>query len=71
MKEKYNDLSYEELQTKRRELVAQYRGLRFDKVLAHVDNPLALRNVRRKIARLNTIIHEYDQGIRKRTPAQG
>lgn len=66
MKEKFNDLSYEELQTKRRELVSQYRGLRFDKVLAHVDNPLVLRVVRRRIARLNTIIHEYDQGIRKR-----
>ncbi len=66
MKEKYNDLSYEELQTKRRELVTQYRTLRFDKVLAHVDNPLVLRVVRRRIARLNTIIHEYDRGIRKR-----
>jgi large subunit ribosomal protein L29 len=66
MKDKFNDLSYEELQTKQRELSRQFRDLRFAKVLAHVDNPLQLRTVRRKIARVNTIIHEYDTGIRKR-----
>lgn len=66
MKDKFNDLSYEELQTKHRELAKQYRDLRFDKVLAHVDNPLLLRTLRRRIARVNTIIHEYDTGIRKR-----
>ena len=67
MKDKFNDLTYEELVTKQRDLSKQYRDLRFDKVLAHVDNPLQLRTLRRKIARLNTIIHEYDLGIRKRT----
>jgi large subunit ribosomal protein L29 len=67
MKDKYNDLTYDELMTRRRELTQKYRDLRFDKVLAHVDNPLELRVLRRKVARLNTIIHEYDRGIRKRT----
>ena len=66
MKDKFADLPYEELVTKRRELTKQFRDLRFDKVLAHVDNPLQLRTLRRKVARLNTIIHEYDLGIRKR-----
>ncbi len=66
MKDKFADLPYEELVTKQREFTKQYRDLRFDKVLAHVDNPLQLRTLRRKIARLNTIIHEYDTGIRKR-----
>jgi large subunit ribosomal protein L29 len=66
MKDKFNDLTYDELQTKHRELTKQYRDLRFDKVLAHVDNPLQMRTLRRKIARVKTIIHEYDTGIRKR-----
>ena len=35
------------------------------KVLGHVENPLQVRNVRRQIARLNTLIHEYELGIRK------
>lgn len=65
MKDSYNDLTYQELLTKREELRKQYRDLRFDLVLRHVDNPLQKRTLRRKIARLETIIHEYDSGIRK------
>jgi large subunit ribosomal protein L29 len=34
-------------------------------VLSHVDNPLQKRVLRRKLARLHTVIHEYDLGIRK------
>jgi large subunit ribosomal protein L29 len=65
MKDAYNDLNYQELLTKREELRRQYRDLRFDLVLRHVDNPLQKRTLRRKIARIETIIHEYDSGIRK------
>jgi large subunit ribosomal protein L29 len=39
--------------------------LRFKMVLGHVENPLEKRNLRRQIARLNTIISEFDLGIRK------
>ena len=30
-----------------------------------MDNPLLLRTLKRKLARLNTIVHEYDLGIRQ------
>ena len=65
MKDSFNDLTYQELLTKREELRKAYRDLRFDLVLRHVDNPLQKRTLRRKIARIQTIIHEYDSGIRK------
>jgi len=65
MKDSFKDLTYKELLTKREELKKQYRDLRFAIVLSHVDNPLQKRTLRRKIARLNTIIHEYEIGIRK------
>ena len=65
MKDSFNDLSYKELLTKREELKSQYRDLRFNKVISHIDNPLEVRTVRRKIARVNSIIHEYDTGIRR------
>jgi large subunit ribosomal protein L29 len=65
MKDSYNDLTYQELLTRREELKRQYRDLRFDMVLRHVDNPLQKRTLRRKLARINTIIHEYEIGIRK------
>jgi large subunit ribosomal protein L29 len=65
MKESYNDLTYQELLTKREDLRKQFRDLRFDMVLSHVDNPLQKRTTRRKLARINTLIHEYEIGIRK------
>ncbi len=66
MKDSFNDLTYPELLTRREELRKQYRDVRFDRVLGHVDNPLSVRTIRRKIARIRTIIHEYDSGIRRR-----
>ena len=66
MKDSFNDLTYAELLTKREELVSQYREVRFNRVLGHVDNPLIERTLRRKLARVRTIIHEYDLGIRQR-----
>ena len=51
MKKSYKDLSYKELVAER--------------VLSHLDNPVALRTTRRDIARLNTRIHAVDIGIAK------
>lgn len=65
MKNSFAKLSYNELVTKRDELRKDYLQMRMDKVLGHVDNPLQVRNARRQLARLNTIIHEYTLGIRK------
>ena len=65
MKDSYNDLSYGELVTRRDEIRRQYREVRFNVVVGHVDNPLLLRTLKRKLARLNTIVHEYDRGIRQ------
>jgi large subunit ribosomal protein L29 len=65
MRDSYNDLTYQELLTKREDLKKQYHDLRFDMVLRHVDNPLQKRTLKRKLARIGTIIHEYEIGIRK------
>lgn len=67
MKNSYKDLTYAELVNKRDDLRKEYLKLRMDKVLGHLENPLALRNTRRNITRLNTVIHEYALGIRKNT----
>ena len=65
MKNSFAKLSYNELVAKRDELRKSYLNMRMEKVLGHVENPLQVRNVRRQIARLNTLIHEYTLGIRK------
>ena len=64
MKNSFKDLTLEEMIAKRDELRKQYLDIRMDRVLGHVENPLAIRNVKRHIARLNTLIHEYALGIR-------
>ncbi|MBN2049460.1 MAG: 50S ribosomal protein L29 [Spirochaetales bacterium] len=65
MRDSFNDLTYEELLNKREELKKKYLNLRFDAVMGHVENRLEKRTLRRKLARLNTVIHEYSLGIRK------
>lgn len=65
MKERFNDLSVEELIAKRDELSNKLQKMRFDMVLGHVENRMDKRNLRRSIARLNTMINEFELGIRK------
>lgn len=57
-KVKDNELSYAELVAKRDELKKKYMDLRFRMVIAHVDNPMQKRTMRREIARLNTFIQQ-------------
>ncbi|BCR21911.1 50S ribosomal protein L29 [Borrelia sp. HM] len=65
MLRKFRDLTLEDMKAKILVLKKEYMDLRFKAVVGHVDNPLKKRELRRDIARLNTIIHEYKIGIRK------
>lgn len=56
MKNSFKGLKLEELQVKRQDLRKKYLDLRFQMVVGHVDNPLEKRNLRRQIARLETLI---------------
>ena len=61
MKNSFKNLSYPELKAKREEMKRKYMELRFQMVIGHVDNPLQKRNMRRQIARLNTLVHAHEQ----------
>lgn len=65
MKQTFNDLNLDELVAKRDELSGKMREIRFEMVMGHVENPMEKRNIRRQIARLNTMISEFKAGIRK------
>ncbi|ANF33953.1 50S ribosomal protein L29 [Borrelia turicatae] len=65
MLKKFRDLTLEDMKAKRLSLKKEYMDLRFKAVVGHVENPLKKRELRRDIARLNTIVHEYEIGIRK------
>jgi large subunit ribosomal protein L29 len=60
MKNSFKELKYEELLAKREELKKKYMDLRFKMVIGHVENPLEKRNMRRQIARLNTLIQQHE-----------
>lgn len=60
MKDSFSNLTYPELKAKRAELGTKYLELRFKLVIGHVENPLQKRILRRRIARLNTLIHKHE-----------
>ena len=66
MKNSFKELTYAELLAKREELRKQYGDLCANMIIGHVDNPLSKRTARRRLARANSIIREFELGIRKR-----
>lgn len=59
------EMTREELMQKRTELLEEQFNLRMRKSLKSLDNPLRLRQIRREIAKLMTILNEDKIGIRK------
>jgi len=58
-------MSLDEVQRELEDLEEAYSNLRFQKATHQMDNPVKLRYMRRDIARLKTVVHEYELGIRK------
>ena len=65
MKSKLKELKHEELLVQRVELRKKYFDLRFQMVVGHVDNPLQKRNLRRQIARVETLIRQAELNAAK------
>lgn len=61
MKNSFKELKFEELLAKREDLRKKYFDLRFQMVVGHVENPLEKRNLRRQIARAETLINQARQ----------
>ncbi|NIZ40246.1 50S ribosomal protein L29 [Entomospira entomophila] len=57
-------LTLSEKEKKRDELLAELRRYRFTSVMGSVENKMQKRNLRKGIARLNTMIHEHKLGKR-------
>jgi large subunit ribosomal protein L29 len=56
--------SVEELNTRLEELEEESFNLRFQHTLGQLSSPIRLRQVRREIARVHTLLHESRTGIR-------
>ena len=63
--EKIRDLNEEEILAKINELTEEIFNLRFRNSMRQLQNPVSIREKRRDIARLRTILTEHRKGIRK------
>ena len=59
-----SELTKEEVEIRLQDSVEELYNLRFQHSMHQLDNPIRLRDVRRDIARLKTVLHEFDMGIR-------
>jgi large subunit ribosomal protein L29 len=58
-------LSLDDLKLRLEDAIEELENFRFQHSTHQLDNPLRLNMVRKDIARLKTVIHEYELGIRK------
>ncbi len=59
------DLTTEEIQSKLKDSKAELFNLRFQSTIGQLDNPMKLKEVKRDIARMKTIIRERELKIGK------
>ncbi|MCH8026763.1 MAG: 50S ribosomal protein L29 [candidate division Zixibacteria bacterium] len=61
----FRELTRAELEQKRAELMDEKFNLRMQKSLRALDNPLRLRQIRREVAQVMTILREDETNIKK------
>jgi large subunit ribosomal protein L29 len=67
--EKVRELSEDELRGKEKELQEQLFKLRFQKSIGQLDNGMKMREVRRDIARVKTVLRHKESQAQGRTQA--
>ena len=60
-----NGMTPSELDVKLHEDVEALQNLRFQKSLQQLENPLQLRHLKKEIAQIKTVMHEFELGVRK------
>jgi|TARA_B100001996_G_scaffold124989_2_gene94701 large subunit ribosomal protein L29 len=63
-KNELNDMTISELEVKLKDNLDSLQNFRFQKALQQLEDPSQLRNVKKEIAQLKTVLREYDLGIR-------
>jgi len=60
-----NNMTLDEIKRELEDVQESYANLRFQKATHQLDNPVKLRYLRKDIARLKTVIKEYELDIRR------
>jgi large subunit ribosomal protein L29 len=69
-REEIRQMPLEELKVRLQDAEEEMGNLRFQLALRQLDDPLKIRILRRDIARLKTVIREYELGIREQKKPQ-
>ncbi len=64
-KDELLELPTEDLKLRLEDAGLELSNLRFQKATHQASNPLKIRTTRREIARIKTLLHQYELGIRK------
>lgn len=64
-KQQLREMSIEELKARLAEDIEALENLRFQKALQQLENPARIRQLKREIAQIKTVLREYELGIRK------
>ena len=59
-----NDMTVSELEFKLKDNLDSLQNFRFQKALQQLEDPSLISNIKREIAQLNTVLREYDLGLR-------
>ena len=59
------ELPKDELETRLENARMELANMRFQKSTHQLQNPLQIRIIRKEIAKINTLLREYDSGVRK------
>ena len=70
-REKLREMGLPELQTQEKELAEKLFRLRMQKALGQIDNAVKVRETRRQIARLKTLIRQKELAQPAQAPASG
>lgn len=62
-KERFDELTPAQVGVRLEELEGELRKIRFDRVVASVEDPSDITEIRKNIARAKTILREYELGI--------
>jgi large subunit ribosomal protein L29 len=63
-REELRELSVDELETRLTDDLKELEDLRFQKALQQLENPLQLRELRKEIAQIKTVLREHELNIR-------
>ncbi len=60
-----NEMTLIELDVKLHDDIEALQNLRFQKSLQQLENPLQIKHIRKEIAQIKTVMHEFKLGVRE------